>query len=324
MARFVYRRLRGGIESHVTGLRGVLWLLIVIPAGLLFAGGPGPDAARSLSRAWDLGHVVAFFAWTALWLRTGAAARMPRRKRWAATLAMCALVAVLTEGAQWLAGRDASVHDASRDMLGGLLALAWLDSARGHLTPVLRRAGRAGSLVVLGAALAPLAAALADEQLGRLAFPVLADFETPFEADRWEGSAAHAIDPSRASHGNASLRVELIPADYSGVALVRAPRDWRGYRRLRLEAFNAGTETLEVFGRIHDGEHDRRGPSYGERYNTAFRLTPGWTALTIDLAAAERGPAARHLDMSDIRGFMLFVSRLPAPCTIFLDNVRLE
>jgi hypothetical protein len=30
------------------------------------------------------------------------------------------------------------------------------------------------------------------------------------------------------------------------------------------------------------------------------------------------------MDMSDIRGFMLFASGLPAPRTIFLDAVRLE
>jgi len=30
------------------------------------------------------------------------------------------------------------------------------------------------------------------------------------------------------------------------------------------------------------------------------------------------------MDMSDIRGFMLFAGRLPAPRTVFIDHVRLE
>jgi hypothetical protein len=277
-----------------------------------------------VGHAWDLGHVAAFFLWTTLWLKTGAASRMPWRRRWLVTLTACALLAILTEAAQSLIGRDVSAGDVSRDLLGGMLALSWVGQATARMVPAWRLALRAASLALVAAVLAPFSSAAADEWLGRRSFPVLADFETPFEADRWEGSAAHAIDRSRASRGNASLRVDLVPAEYSGIALLHAPRDWRGYRYLRFEAFNPGNEALEVYGRIHDGEHDRRGPAYGERYNTGFRLTPGWTALTIDLGEAERAPASRSMDMSDIRGFMLFVSRLPASRTIFLDDVRLE
>jgi hypothetical protein len=277
-----------------------------------------------VGHAWDLGHVAAFCLWTTLWLKTGAAARMPLRQRWFVTLTACALLATLTEAAQWLIGRDVSASDGLRDLLGGMLALSWADQAAARMKPACRLGLRAASLALLAAALAPFSSAVADEWLGRRSFPVLADFETPFEADRWEGSAAHAIDRSRASRGNASLRVDLVPAEYSGIALLHAPRDWRGYRYLRFAVFNPGDEPIEVYGRIHDGEHDRRGPSYRERYNTAFRLKPGWTALTIDLDEARRAPAPRSMDMSDIRGFMLFVSRLPARRSIFLDDVRLE
>ena len=304
--------------------RALLPLVGLTMAVLLFAGGPGPGGSRSVGHAWNLGHVAAFFLWTAMWLRTGVASRMPARRRWLVALAACALLAALTEAAQWMIGRDVSYGDGLRDVMGGLLALSWTDPAAARPRPAWRLAVRAASLVLLAAVLAPFASAAADEWLGRRSFPVLADFETPFEADRWEGSAAHAIDRSQASRGNTSLRVDLVPAEYSGVALVHAPRDWRAYRYLRLEVFNPGEDELEVFGRIHDGEHDRRGPSYRDRYNTAMRLTPGWTALAIDLDEAKRAPAARSMDMSDIRGFMLFVSRLPAPRTIFLDNVRLE
>jgi VanZ family protein len=307
-----------------TGARGVLWLLAIIPAVLLFVGGPSPDAARSVSRAWDLGHIAAFFMWTVLWSRTAAATRMPARRRSLAALAICAALAILTEATQWLSGGDASVGDGLRDLLGGMLALSWCEPAPGGTTPALLRAARAVSLLLLLASLAPLAVAAADEWLGWTGFPVLADFETPFETDRWEGTAAHAIDPSHASSGNASLRVELVPALYSGVTLVHAPRDWRGYRFLRLDVFNPLNEPLDVICRIHDGEHARRGPSYRDRFNTGFRLGPGWNALAIDLRTVERAPATRRMDMSDIRGFMLFVSRLPAPRRIFIDHVRLE
>ena len=303
---------------------GVAWIAALILAALLFVGGPGPEAARSVSHAWDLGHLAAFFLWATLWLKSGAAARMPTRRRWIVALTACALLAILTEGAQGLIGRDASAGDGLRDMLGGVLALSWAGQAAAHMKRGWRLALRAASLALLAAALAPLSSAAADEWSARQSFPVLGDFETPFEADRWEGSAAHEIDRSYASRGHASLRVELVPARYSGVALVHAPRDWRGHRYLRFEVFNPGNEALEVYGRIHDREHDRRGRSYRDRFNTGFRLAPGWNALTIDLEQARRAPASRSMDMSDIRGFMLFASGLPAPRTIFLDAVRLE
>jgi len=302
----------------------VLWFIAITLAFLLFAGGPGPDEPRSLGHVWDLGHIAAFLVWTVLWLRTGTAARMTARRRWSVALAACAALAVLTEAAQWVIGRDLSVEDGLRDMLGGLLALSWGERAAAGTRPGWRLFGRLASLVLLTAALAPFSTAVADEWMGRRSFPVLSDFETPFESGRWEGSASHVIDRSHASRGNASLRVDLVPAEYSGVELVHAPRDWRGYRRLRIEVFNPGTDELELYGRIHDGEHDRRGRSYRERYNTVFRLAPGWNALTIDLDEARRGPASRSMDMSDIRSFMLFVSRLRAPRTIFIDHVRLE
>jgi VanZ family protein len=313
----------GNVHPYQAG-RAALPLLAVVLAVLMFAGGPGPDAARSVSRGWDLGHILAFFVWTTLWLETGVSARMPARRRWLVTLASCAILAMLTESVQLMTGGDASFGDAMRDVLGGALALAWVDRAPGGMTKAVRRAVRAASLLLLLAALVPVSAAVVDEWQARRAFPVLADFETRFEAGRWDGSAARAIDRSRASSGAASLRVELVPAEYSGVALVHAPRDWRGYRYLRLDIFNPLAEPLDLVCRIHDGEHDRRGPDYRNRFNAGVRLSPGWNALAFDLAEVKRAPASRVMDMGDIRGFMVFAGRLPAPRTIFIDHVRLE
>jgi VanZ family protein len=313
----------GDLNSHPAGSTA-LSLLAIVLAVLLFVGGPGPDAARSISRGWDLGHIVAFLVWTTLWLGTGVSARMPVRRRWLVTLVSCALLGILTEAAQSMTGGDASVSDAMRDVLGGALALAWSDRAPGGMTRAVRRAVRTVSLLLLLAALVPVSAAVLDEWQARRDFPLLADFETRFEADRWDGSAARAIDRSRASSGAASLRIELVPAEYSGVALVHAPRDWRGYRFLRLDVFNPLTEPLDLVCRIHDGEHDRRGPDYRNRFNAGVRLSPGWNALAFDLAEVKRAPASRVMDMGDIRGFMVFAIRLPVPRTVFIDHVRLE
>jgi hypothetical protein len=188
----------------------------------------------------------------------------------------------------------------------------------------MRRAARGVSLSLVVVVLLPLMASASDEWLARIRFPVLADFETPFEAGRWEGSARFTIARAEASHGHASLRVNMDTSLYSGVALIHFPVNWSGYRYLRMDVLNPMPDQVDLNCRLHDGQHERRGPAYTDRYNTAFRLQPGWNSLLIDLADVARAPAGRMMDMDDIRALIVFCSRLPAPRTIFIDHVRLE
>lgn len=304
--------------------RWVAWPLAVALAVLLFVGGPGATAPRSLGCAWDLGHVLAFGVWSGLLLSTALLARATFLHQCAAILAFCLIAGAATEGVQSLTGGDAAIGDVLRDVLGGVLALVWAAPAWASRPRSMRGAARGTSVVLLLVALWPLAAATSDEWLARTAFPVLADFETPFELGRWEGDAQIAIDRSQAAHGRAALRVELGTSTYSGLALIHFPRNWTGYRYLCLEVLNPSTEELDLLRRLHDGEHDRRGPTFTDRYNTMFRLRPGWNALRIDLADVARAPAGRMMDMQDIRALILFSMELPAARTIFIDYVRLE
>ena len=308
---------------HVLGRRWIAWPLAGTLAVLLFVGGPGHSASRSLSSAWDLGHIVAFSVWSCLLLST-ALTRASLGRQWAAALTFCIVVGGITEGIQSLTGGDASIGDVLRDIVGGVLALCWCPPALMSLPRSMRRAARGVSLSLVLVALLPLMASASDEWLARASFPVLSDFETPFEAGRWEGDARFAVDRSEASHGNASLRVNMDTSLYSGVALVHFPRNWAGYRYLRMDVLNPLPDQVDLNCRLHDGQHERRGPTYADRFNTAFRLRPGWNSLRIDLGDVARAPAGRMMEMDDIRALILFCSRLPAPRTIFIDHVRLE
>lgn len=161
------------------------------------------------------------------------------------------------------------------------------------------------------------------EWTARGRFPVPSDAETPFEADRWDGDARFVIDRSEAGQG-ASLRVHTDTSLSRGVALVRFPRNWTAYRYVRMEMPNPLPDQVDLNCRLHDGQHERRGPTYTDRCDTAFRVRPGWNSIRIDLGDVVKAPAGRRIEMEDIRGAIVFCSRLPVPRTIFIDDVRPE
>lgn len=304
--------------------RWVLWPPAAILAVLLFAGGPGYHSPRSLHAFWDLGHLGAFFLWTYLLLtgkRFGGASHV---RHWTAGLAFCITAGAGSEWIQSLTGRDASLDDILRDIVGGLLALSWIVPSVKNLPPGARRTARGLSASFLLIAFLPLATALGDEMAARSGFPVLSDFETPLERSRWEGGARFEVDSTVARHGKASLRVEMDTSLYSGVSLAYFPGDWRGYRYLAIEVLNPSPDLLEITCRIHDRRHEEGDRRYQDRFNRFYRLPPGWNELRIDLGDVARTPAGRTMDLGEIRSVGLFAMKLPKPRTMYLDSVRLE
>ena len=304
--------------------RWILWPPAILLAVFLFAGGPGYRSPRSLCAAWDLGHIVAFSLWSYLLVTWRALRETSPARQWGIVLAFCLVAGTATEGIQFLLGGDASIGDLLRDMAGGVIALSWFSPSSKVLPERVRRAARTVAATLLLVACLPLAAALSDEGIARLQFPVLSDFETPFEADRWDGGARFSVDCSVARHGKASLRVDMDTSLYSGVALVYFPRDWRGYHILILEALNPSPEEIDITCRIHDLRHEEGEQRYEDRFNKVFRLRPGWNHFRVDLEEVARAPAGRTLDLGTIRAVGIFATRLPTPRTIFLDHIRLE
>jgi hypothetical protein len=188
----------------------------------------------------------------------------------------------------------------------------------------LRRAARTFAATLLLVACLPLAVALSDEEIARFQFPVLSDFETPFETGRWDGSARFSLDRTVASHGKASLRVDMDASLFSGVALVYFPRNWRGFRILKMDTLNPSPEGVDITCRIHDQRHDEGDQRYEDRYNKVFHLRPGWHEIRVDLGEVARAPVGRTMDLGKIRAVGIFGTRRATPRIIFLDNMRLE
>jgi hypothetical protein len=287
-------------------------------------GGPGYHSSRSLIAVWDLGHILAFSLWSYLLLTWKPLGEASPARQWGIVLLFCLVAGGATEGIQSLLGQDTSLGDLLRDVAGGVITLSWFVPSSRTVSRGVRRTVRGLSASFLLLACLPLAVALCDEGIARAQFPLLSDFETPFEKDRWGGGARSSVDRSVARHGKASLRVEMDTSLYSGVSFVYFPRNWTGYRFLNLGVLNPSSEGIKITCRIHDRRHEEGEQRYEDRFNKGFRLRPGWNDLRIDLGEVARAPVGRTMDLGEIRVVGLFASRLPAPRTMFVDYVRLE
>jgi hypothetical protein len=165
---------------------------------------------------------------------------------------------------------------------------------------------------------------LADEDLARRQFPVLAGFDTPRELDRfrWPPETRAAILATEGMDGPVpALRLELMPGPFPGVSLMYFPRDWRGWKELVLECTNPGDAPLRLTVRIDDLEHDHH---FDDRFNRSFDVNPGRREIRVPLADVEAAPAGRILDLGRVRSVVLFVNRLQAERALLVNRLRLD
>jgi hypothetical protein len=287
---------------------------------LLFVGGP-VFSQRSHAYLWGLGHLLCFAAWSALlgvWRRDWTY----RRLFWVvigATLGGSLVIELL----QTMVGRYFSLVDMFNNVVGSLLTLAFFSSQR-LVLPLLRRRLMQGiALLLLLVSCFPLGRVLLDEYKARQALPVLADFESPSELERW-GGADISLSGDVVSHGRFSLKAVLTTDHYSGISFKFFPRDWRGYRGLSFDLYNPSADPLRVTCRIHDRLHSANDNAYSDRFNRSYLLLPGWTTIDLDLEQVARAPQTRTLELSQIDGLGLFVTQQPVSKILYLDYLRLR
>lgn len=303
-------------------LNPLLLALVLVGTPFFFLGGPGYHGARSFQAAWDLGHIL-YFLLLSCWFHRLLAARVAWSSgRLLAVIFTVVLVFGLTvEVLQMVVGgRSPDPLDVLRDLEGCLLAFAFC--CRPPLPPGNSlRLFRVLVLILLALASWPLTRALIDERLAARQFPVLADFETPFELDRWVNPQQLDLETDRVRHGARATRVQLSTNKYSGIALFHFPGDWRGYRSLRFSVYCPQAGGLILNSRIHDRHHKMQ--EFSDRFNQQFTLQQGWNDLVISLDKVREAPRGRPMDLAHIEGFGLFVIQQARPMEIWLDYVYL-
>lgn len=303
-------------------------LLLLLGLPFFFLGGPHFRSPRSYTQLWNLGHIL-YFALFTLWLQRLPPLRrtlMPTAQRLGLLFFCPLVVGIAIEYLQYLSnGRPPSGADICRNQLGVIIALVFQRPLPWHtelrLLPALLRGL---TLLLLLFALLPLGKALWDEHQAQRQFPLLADFESPFELSRWLYPRQLQYENTVVRHGRRAARVQLSTARYSGIALFHFPGNWQGYHRLHFSVYNPLPDPLELNCRIHDAAHKRHDSRYEDRFNTRFSLLPGWNDLNISLLQVAAAPKGRRMDMRNIEGFGLFVVEQKESLFLFLDHVYLE
>ena len=293
-------------------------LLCGVP--FFFYGGPGAHGRRSFVALWDLGHVF-YFSLASLWLYKYFQYRFPGHSFSSVSLKVFLIVLFLgvsVEGLQMYSGdRSPDIIDILRNQLGCLITLAILYPQKGYKKIVFLCV----VLVLSNVALIPLVRGWTDEWIARNQFPVLSDFETGYEVDRWKSEEKICIQKRIVRHGNQALRVQLTTDKYSGISLEYFQGDWRGFRDLFFSVYLPEDDPLEIVCRVHDSAHANH---YNDRFNRKFLLKQGWNDIVVSLEDVENGPRNRLLNLAEIKNFKIFVVEQEKKRLIYLDYVYLE
>lgn len=304
-------------------------VLVLFGAGVLGMLLPGMNAGshqlRSLAEISIAGHMMVFFL--GAYLVYAFAPRLSSHSFLfqALVLLSAALGAgFLIEGLQTLIpGRTPSATDIAANIAGVMVFLS-LKNFRSiskqllfHMTTVF----------ITAFLLQPLFKAVADELVAYRQFPLLAGFETPFEAGRFiRGTGRFDVSDDYAFYGKNSLRVRMGTQTYSGIAMEYMPGNWRGHTQLQFAVYNPQEKKLTLHTRIHDTQHAKSGRMiYADRFNRTFSLLPGeWTLIMIPLAQIKNAPKTRKMDMGQITNLGFFVAREAEPVTLYIDDIRLK
>jgi len=302
----------------------LLGLVLVLIFPFFFWSGPGYHSPRSYKAVWNLGHILFFtlatvFACSLAWQRG-----MKTDQKFVLVLLVTGIViGILIEVVQLgISGRSVDCRDVYRDILGLFAGLFLCRIIPGPIR--LQRLLGLILIIFLLFSGVPLIMALTDEVLAVRQFPLLADFETPFEAWRFMPTNRVRRTALYARHGRHSLRVQLTTATYSGVSLFSFPHNWQGYEQLHFSVYNPYQSELTLYCRIHDKWHKDHGQRYDDRFNQRLRLIPGWNDYRIPLAAVRFAPLQREMDMRAIESFALFVARQDRARVLYVDHIFLS
>ena len=299
-----------------------IYLTFAICVTLLFAGKPGFYTARSSIYLWDLGHILLFTLTTIIILKDiKQFTRLSYSRQILIITIFSVVIGVATELIQVNFDRDPDVQDLIRDVLGALLAVAFFSPARKSAAVVFRRSFQSILVIITLIYVYPFLIALIDEAIAWKQFPVLSDFETPFEDSRWQDPAQVKISRDLARNGEASLQVALSTRKYSGVSFNYFPNNWQSYRDFHFSVYNPDADTLRMECRVHDKWHNH---NFSDRFNLTILVRNGWNDFTIPISDIESAPKERKMDLEEVEGFVIFTVQSPRNRTIFIDHLYLS
>lgn len=279
---------------------------------------------RSLYHLWESGHLLVFFLGcyflqnTYPWL---CELNSAKNVTFFLSIAIVSILAI--EGFQSLiSDKSPEIPDIVADAGGVLLYFSIRSRYHGRNNFFLH----GSALFLVSLVFWPVFSSLSDEILAVYQFPLLADFETPFEGSRFEGTTGKAsISDEQAFQGQRSLRLSFNPGPWSGMMLKHFPGNWLRYAQLNFAVYNPTSQPVSLEVRVHDAHFEHGDKKYSDLYSKIYPLPTGiWTRVGIPLSEIETAPETRRMDLASIRGLGFFVDKEEKPLTLYLDSIRLE
>jgi len=151
---------------------------------------------------------------------------------------------------------------------------------------------------------------------------VISDFESEDELDRvqWQCHTLCSLSDENATQGNKSLRLELYPSDYPGVAFQIPTHNWSSYQILSLDIFNPQDEVISLAMRIDDM---KAYPDIEDWYNKSFSIKPGMNHLKIPLSSLPTAVTKRSINLKTIYQCLIFMVQPHKKYVLYLDYVYL-
>ena len=295
-------------------------LFLVVATPFLFFDPFGLAELRLTPFLWDLGHIPLYFA--VGWFLLGYLQSHYRLKflsLFVTLNAIAVLLGLLIEEVQQLQGRHYSFMDIYLNCLGVSLALAFHPSAefKHRVSQTILRFGVAALLLV---ALIPVTKHGVDWIAAKSSFPILSDFESTFELERWKGKELAIIE---LEGGNRVLSHQFDVTQYSSLYFNHVPGDWLGYDCFRFQVINPAEKVLHLTVRIHDRMHRESGYDYNDRFNLSVRVSPGVNDYKVTLDAVSSAPRDRSMNLEEISEVIFFTITLDEKVTLYFDNIEL-
>jgi VanZ family protein len=293
--------------------------LAIVCLGLAVAGllVPLPNQSRSpwVSKLLDVGHVPLFALVTVCFWR------LVGRRIWLA-FSLAVVSAVAAEVGQTFVDRSGDLLDVVRGLLGALIAVVWL-----QLRPraVAWRRIAAGSAITCALAAWPFwdcGPILLDAVRAYRSFPVLSDFQSPWEPLRWFTDGALLKRVAAVEHGEGwAGRLDVSPHQGgNGAILFPIVQDWSSYRRLGC-TFSFSGEPLRILISVRDGRKAR--PPL-RRFDLERVYVAGRHRVVIDLHDLAAGQRFAPLDLTRIQSFHIVATQLTESRTLYLHTIELE
>ncbi|MGI9263581.1 MAG: VanZ family protein [Gammaproteobacteria bacterium] len=308
------------------GVGLLLWLL---------AAGRPPRATLIWAEAYGLGHIPLFGVMSLLLLVASRDLFASRNWRpvthYLIVFATIVIISVLSEWLQlYVPERDAQIGDAVNNILGATcflaLAAAWRRDLRVTSTESGRRIVVIGAVLILLAALSPLAVLGWKYGMRAAAFPVIADFDSSWQqsflsSPRADLNSVLAPPGWTEKEGQAVSTMQFHTAPWPGVIISEPYPDWRGYETLRFDVFSLLDRPVPIVLHVSDVLHnDER----KDRFNRIFTVNPGLNEYAIATSALQQAPVGREMQLSQISRMVLFTRPPKESFEIYLSDIWLE